>query len=471
VAPADQTLSGALGSESRSLRYEPQLFLAFQGSQPWAEPSRHRLLGIKEVLLGRGTELDVSRRAGTLSAAIPDPWMSGRHAKLVRGPSGWLLEDLGSKNGTRLNGIDVTGPTPVDKDDLIEVGRTFLFIDDRCAVFPEDPDDPRASQLGAPLPELATFNAAFREQLGMLARVAVSDVPVLLLGETGSGKEVVARATHALSKRRGDFIAVNVAALSVTLIEAEIFGAKRGAYSGADQDRPGLVRAADKGTLFLDEIGDLPAVSQPAFLRVLQEREVLPVGETRAVPVNFRLVAATHRSLERLVKSGSFREDLLARMSGLRVHLPPLRERRADLGLLVARILSSQSGDGARRAAGITVSALAGRALFQHGWPQNIRELVHVLNAALALADHGVIELEHLPPVLQEAKAAPSAPPEEEEPVFDENDERLATLVRLLETHHGNVSAVAREMGCARMQIHRWLKHYRLDPERYRATE
>jgi transcriptional regulator with PAS, ATPase and Fis domain len=452
------TLSGALGQTRRRSADEAQLHVAMLGSAPSSEPSRHRLRGIDEIALVRGDRRDVARSGPRLVLALPDPFMSSNHARIVRRPDGFVLEDLGSKNGSFVNGAPASEGSTLDADDVIEVGRTFLILDPRCTTFEADPDDAKLTELGAPLPELATFSAAFREELETLGRVAASDLPILLLGETGTGKEVVARAIHRLSERKGELVAVNVAALPETLVEAELFGAKRGAYSGADEDRPGLVRAADRGTLLLDEIGDLPISPQAAFLRVLQEREVLPIGDTKTVRVAFRLVSATHRALEPLVSAGRFREDLLARIGGLVVRLPPLRQRKADLGFLIGRVLADLG------ASEITMSALAGRALLRHPWPRNVRELVHVLSRAVALAREGVIELDHLPPEIQRSTTTP--------PVLNDaspDDPRKAELIRLLERHRGNISAVAREMGCARMQIHRWLKTYRLDPGSFRG--
>src|SRR5260370_29152938 len=161
----------------------------------------------------------------------------------------------------------------------------------------------------------------------------------MLLGPSGCGKVLSSRAVHALSRRQGPFVGVNCGALPENLVEAELFGARRGAFTGADQDRVGLVLTADKGTLVLDEIGDLPVRAQPTLLRTLQEREVLPVGATRPLAVDIRLVAATHRDLDELVRLHQFRADLLARISGFVIRLPPLRERLDDLGLLIAAML------------------------------------------------------------------------------------------------------------------------------------
>jgi transcriptional regulator with GAF, ATPase, and Fis domain len=313
---------------------------------------------------------------------------------------------------------------------------------------------------------LTTFVPNLARQYESLARIAKSNVPVVVLGETGTGKEVVARATHRLSERSGAFLALNCGAIPGNLIESELFGMRRGAFSGAVEDRPGLIRSADGGTLFLDEIGELPSSAQIALLRVLQEQEVLPVGGTRAVPVDVRIVAATHRPLDRLVDSASFRADLFARLGGLTIRLPALRERREDLGLVIAGLIKRI----ARSPERVQLSRQVGRALLSYPFPRNIRELEKSLGLAIAIAtSHGDtcrVELEHLP---EELRAPPPlsvnvAPPNKS----NEDEERRADLIALLTQHHGRIAEVARAMGKARMQIHRWIQRYGIDVETFR---
>jgi transcriptional regulator with PAS, ATPase and Fis domain len=270
----------------------------------------------------------------------------------------------------------------------------------------------------------------------------------------------VARAVHELSGRPGSFVGVNCGALPATLLETELFGYKKGAFSGATDDRPGLVRASDRGTLFLDEIGDLPASSQAALLRVLQEHEVMPVGGTRPVPVDLRVVAATHKGLDRLVADGGFRQDLFQRLAGHRTELAPLRERREDLGLLIASLLERHGG----RELGL--DSPAALALLRHDWPGNVRELEQCLSAAAVLASEGLIRLEHLAAPVREALAPPS--PDWGPKSEAEEAARKEQLIALLKQHRGNLAAVARAMGKARMQVQRWLKRYQLDPESFR---
>jgi transcriptional regulator with GAF, ATPase, and Fis domain len=293
------------------------------------------------------------------------------------------------------------------------------------------------------------------DDLRRLRAVSASRLAILVRGESGTGKELAASAVHALSGRAGALVAVNCGALPEQLIASELFGYKKGAFSGALEERAGLVRGADRGTLFLDEIGDLRLESQTALLRVLQEGEVLPLGGARPVKVDVRVVAATHRDLEAMVKQGDFRQDLLSRLSGHTVRLPPLRERLPDLGLLLAGIFLRRLPE---RASSLTLGQAGARALFASRWPLNVRELERAVVAAAALSPEAQLDL-------RQALAAPAEGPAAA--AGDEADLR-ERLQALLTAHKGNVSAVASEMGKARMQVQRWMKRFGFDPESYR---
>jgi DNA-binding NtrC family response regulator len=308
---------------------------------------------------------------------------------------------------------------------------------------------------------LATLSPSLAAHFDELARLAKSSVNIALCGPSGSGKEVVARALHTLSGRPGPFVAVNCGALPDELVESELFGHRKGAFSGALEDRAGLIRTAHGGTLLLDEVGDLPLDAQPALLRVLQEREVLPVGGSKPLPVDLRVISATHRKLEQLSEKGLFRDDLRARLTGYRAELPPLVARREDLGLLITALIHRLAP---ARTFSVQLGITAARALFAYDWPLNVRELEKALETALVLSDSGVIELTHLPPELREPASRKKTPPAEEQ-----DDARKAELEALLRQHAGNISAVARSMGKARMQIQRWLARYELDPRTYRT--
>jgi hypothetical protein len=436
-------------------RIAPQLFLVLECSRPLALSVRYSLDGVDAVVFGRGKERDAhltdSGGRTVLEVVIPDPRMSSRHARLERGLGHWTIEDEGSKNGTLLNGATVRRAKVADGD-LLALGYTlFTFRHALPVVGPDQVVD--AAGLAPAAPGLATLVPELERDLARLVQIAPSTVTVMLGGETGTGKEIMARAVHRLSGRPGELVAVNCGGLPVDLVESQLFGHKKGAFSGAVDDQLGLVRAADHGTLLLDEIGDLPLASQAAFLRFLQEREVVPVGSSRPIKVDVRLVSATHRDLDAMVARGEFRADLLARISGFSLELPPLRDRREDLGILIGVLLARLAGPDASR---VSLSEEAARALFRHDWPHNIRELEKVLGSALILAGEQPIALEHLGAAVREQ-------PDDGDP-----GELKARLVHLLGQHGGNVSAVARAMGKARMQIHRWIKRFELSIDDYR---
>jgi DNA-binding NtrC family response regulator len=448
----------------------PFLFLVFQCHQPLDAPACFPLADVDEVVIGRGAARSAERRdAGgvrLLDVRLVDGWASSTHARLTLADGRARLDDPGSTNGTFVNGVPRKATTLTDGD-LIEIGHTFFLY--RLLVA----SDEIVNALGkeGPAPGLSTFVPELCEQLGALRAIAASTISVVLQGESGTGKEVIARAVHTLSGRPGPFIAVNCGALPEALIESELFGHRKGAFSGATEDRPGLVRSADRGTLFLDEIGDLPAASQTAFLRVLQESEVVPVGSTRPVKVDLRVVAATHRDLPTLVDRGEFRGDLFARIAGFTVELPPLRRRREDLGLLIASLLRRLTPS-PERAAAITFECTAARALLLREWRLNVRELEKCLGTALVLAGSGRVEIGHLPSPSPGARpgapdAAPSSPRAGGK-LDGENELRKGELIALFREHRGNISAVARAMGKGRTQIQRWIQRYCITPESYR---
>jgi two-component system response regulator HydG len=285
-----------------------------------------------------------------------------------------------------------------------------------------------------------------------LARVAASDAPVLLHGETGTGKDVLANLVHRWSRRSsGPFIPVNVAALPESLVESELFGVVKGAYTGAQDTRKGRFQEADGGTLFLDEIGELPLALQPKLLRILQSKQVARIGESREREVDFRLVSATNRDLEAEVAAGRFRQDLYYRMAVIAIEVPPLRERREEILPLAQRFLGGV-GVGHKR-----LSPAAQQALLCYSWPGNIRELENTMLRAAILAAGDVILPENLPPNLR----GPAA-----EPVVGHDEGSLLELEKrailaALERTDGNRSEAARLLGISRRKLLYRLKEYR----------
>jgi hypothetical protein len=425
-------------------------YLVLCGDRPSLGGMAFDLSGVREVVIGRGGPLGATASGpGSARIDVPDGTMSGAHARLVPAPDGSVaLEDLGSRNGTRVHGTAVTRAV-LREGDWFVVGRSGFVV---RQVTGNIPSQPFRVGVGG---QLTTFVPGLAQTFQTAADLSPSRVPILLLGETGVGKEVVAQQIHALSRRPGRFVAVNCAALPETLVESELFGYRRGAFSEAREDRAGLIRGADQGTLLFDEVGDLPLGSQAKLLRVLQDGQVLALGAAAPVQVDLRVLAATQQSLDELVRAGRFRADLLGRLGGFTITLSPLRERNLDLGLLVATLLERHAG---AAAADYRLTADACCALLERRWPLNVRELERVLQAAVELArDKKEIGVEHL-------GAEPRlAAPGELSPAALE-----AELRRLLRVRGGNISAVARELGKARMQVHRWMTQFGIRPEEFR---
>jgi transcriptional regulator with GAF, ATPase, and Fis domain len=307
---------------------------------------------------------------------------------------------------------------------------------------------------------------AFREALDQAARVAPAETAVLLTGESGTGKELVARAVHYASRRaEGPFVAVNCAALPDTLIESELFGHERGAFTGADKQKPGRFELAAGGTLFLDEVGELAAAAQAKLLRVIQERQYERVGGTATLSADVRLVTATNRDLEQAVVDGRFRGDLYYRLAVFRVHLPALRERTDDVLMLADHFLSEFAGRMGRSEAGL--SAEARDLLLAHRWPGNIRELQNAIERALILADGGLISAAHLGIVAPAPTAAvslsgPAAVPSPPPVIQSLAEVEKQSILEALRRAKGNKSRAAVALGLGRTQLYTRLRRFGL---------
>jgi hypothetical protein len=439
----------------------PFLFVVLHCDRPALGGARYCLSDVDVVEIGRGATRTASRvcegGARRLDLRLPATTISKAQGRLVKSGEAWTFEDAGSRNGSYVNGKRVSRALLQDGD-FVELGGVFLRY---RAGLPSSPA--AAADLDLQTPEATGFHTLvppLADELDALGRIARTPITVLLLGESGTGKEVLAQGIHALSGRPGPIVAVNCGALTASLLESQLFGHVKGSFTGAIRDEPGYIRRADNGTLFLDEVGDLPLPAQAALLRVLEEREVAPVGGTVPVKVDLRVVAATHRPLEKMAIRGEFRVDLLARLSGYQHTLTPLRDRTEDLGVLVRDLLRRSEVPGA---SDLGFSIQAGRWLLSQRWPLNIRELSQVLGVAAALTEGPLIERTHL--IERSLGAAP--PPDEE--TLANPDELRGRIVALLEKHKGNVSYVARDMGKARVQIHRWMQKFSIDADAYRS--
>ena len=345
---------------------------------------------------------------------------------------------------------------PFEPEDLRAVvlralGRASSLGDDPVAAGPET---------GELLPGVVGRSPQLHELAELVRKVAPSDMTVLILGETGTGKERIARALHALSDRGSRrFVALNCAAIPGELLESELFGHAKGAFTGALRDRPGLLEEADGGTLFLDEIGDMRASLQAKLTRVLEERRVRRLGETDERAVDVRLIAATHRDLRQRVAEGRFREDLLYRLSVIQTQLPPLRERRDDIPILAQHFLRTIGERVARRVEQIAPAALD--VLCRYRWPGNVRELRNVIERALVLGDGPVLELDDLPPELLHA-APPVSSADANVTVRPLAELERAAIVAALAATTGNKARAAALLGIDRTTLYRKLKDYEI---------
>jgi transcriptional regulator with PAS, ATPase and Fis domain len=311
---------------------------------------------------------------------------------------------------------------------------------------------------------MASRDPKMQQAFAIIRNVAETESTVLIRGESGTGKELVARAIHELSHRRHQpFLAINCAALTPSLLESELFGHVRGAFTGAIKDHVGLFQRADGGTVFLDEIAELPLDLQAKLLRVLQERTFLPVGGSRPVQVDVRILSATHRALREEVKAGRFREDLMYRLRVVPIFLPPLRERRRDVSTLLWRFIAEHNERGPRHIERIAPEAM--RVLLDHAWPGNVRELQNVVEYAFAVGRSPELQMDELPPEFREAQTvAPSTGNlgREKRSRYTLKADEGQLIREALEQNNGNIEAAANQLGMSRATFWRKRKQYDL---------
>jgi DNA-binding NtrC family response regulator len=389
---------------------------------------------------------------------LRDPAVSGRHVSVKPVEGGFDVADLGSRNGTWLDGAKI-GKGTVPLGTMLRLGTTLLQLAPAETAV-DIPPSPSAS-FGA----MVGGSVAMRRIYGVLARAAQSNATVLFGGESGTGKELAARAVHDGSPRRdGPFVVFDCGAASETLIESDLFGHVKGAYTGAVGERAGAFAQAHGGTLFLDEIGDLPLSLQPKLLRMLEAGEVTPLGGRRGEKYDVRVVAATHRDLWQEVARGAFRGDLYYRLAVVEVQLPPLRARREDIPELVRRFLDRS---GAPQAAAGDLAGPNLDKLVAYGWPGNVRELRNVIARAVALAPPGA-KLADMPILLRaaaggEAGGATVGPFKADRPFHEAKEELVAHFEReyladLMARHGDNLSEAARVAGVERKYLYKLLE-------------
>jgi len=407
-----------------------------------------------------GVEADLPAVGAVLGAergcdvVLNDPSVSRRHCSVIPTTTGFTITDLGSKNGTTIDGVAITKVT-APPGVAVRLGKTLIQLlpaDEPVAIPPSTHD-----HFGAMFGD----SPAMRQVFAVLERAAQSDAPILFLGESGTGKELAARAVHDASPRKaGPFVVFDCGASTETLIESDLFGHIRGAFTGAASDRQGAFAAADGGTLFLDEIGDLPIGLQPKLLRMLEAGEVVPLGGRKPERHDVRVVAATHRDVFGEVARGGFRGDLYYRLAVVEVHLPPLRQRHGDLTALIQRFLERA---GRKDLAGQVTGPLLEK-LERYHWPGNVRELRNVITRAVALSAPGD-DFAALPILLRPTTAAADGPPpiRADRPFHEVKDEHVARIEReyltdLLVRAAGNLSQAARLAGLERKFLYRLLE-------------
>jgi transcriptional regulator with PAS, ATPase and Fis domain len=396
-------------------------------------------IGLTALVVGKDPDADVR---------LDDPRVSRRHCSLTLTERGVVLRDLGSKNGTFVGGVQVVEAILTPSVE-VTVGGARLWV--QRAGSPETVALSLSPRFGDALGTTVVMRALFAR----LERAAASMETVLLLGESGTGKELLARGVHERSpNREGPFVVFDCGAVAPDLIESELFGFVRGAFTGAISDRASVFEQADGGTLFLDEIGELPLSLQPKLLRAIEARQFRRVGSNAWKGFKTRVVVATHRDLRALVTAGTFREDLYFRIAVLRVDVPPLRDRPDDIPLLVEKFLASQ--DPPRALGDLPEHALA--MLRSHSWPGNVRELRNTVARILLFPHLGREAFDSVVPTAKGELPLHLPLREAREQIVEAFEQKYVT--EKLREHKGNVSRAAESMGVSRQLVHRLMERY-----------
>ena len=417
-------------------------------------------LGKNKISLGKKDDNDL---------VVDDRTVSRRHLEIDHTSDSFLLKDLGSTNGTYINGIKVK-EAYLSPGDVIKVGNTrieFVAFDERIKVEPADRES---------FGQMVGKSRKIRQIFGILEKISPTEATVIIEGETGTGKELVARAIHDNSPRKSrPFIVFDCSAVAENLIESELFGHVKGSFTGAIATRKGAFESATGGTIFLDEIGELTLDLQPKLLRALEQREIRKVGSVETIPIDVRVITATNRGLKKEVVEGRFREDLYYRLSVVKIHLPSLRERPDDIPPLVERFLSTgkfnQGPDGKLRVTRVEDDAL--KMLQRYNWPGNVRELFNILERATSMSDSNTLAQAQLSYIFaeldrEEEMTERSGTTRSDIP-FKEAKSKLVEsfekdyLLSLMRRNNYNISKAAREAGIDRKHIRNLLKKYGID--------
>ncbi|NQZ18514.1 MAG: sigma 54-interacting transcriptional regulator [Bdellovibrionales bacterium] len=401
------------------------------------DPQNHDSFNVGEFLtIGRDL---------TNSIQLHDPFVSSRHVRIEKRSRGYLLRDLQSRNGTYLNGTSVVEAYLSNNDKILIGESVFVF-----------------SKMDKKQNSMSSDNKDWNRELQRIPAIANTDFTVLVIGPSGSGKELISRWIHDNSPRQeGPYITINCSALSESLIESELFGHVRGAFTGATEDRKGAFEAARGGTLFLDEIGDLPLSLQPKLLRALENNEIRPVGSDRTIKTDVRIVAATHKNIKQRVIKGEFREDLYHRLNICRVSPPPLIDRMEDFDSLIYKFAKDHR---------VAFSFNAVEKLKNHLWPGNIRELKNLVVRAAAYFPGQRIELDHIPQIMDKELAEGNVRlitnEEKELPPMKEIEREL--ILQKLQKHFGNQRKAAEELQMPKSTFHDKLKVYKINPRHFK---
>jgi DNA-binding NtrC family response regulator len=455
----DQTLTAVKSPLQSEERRDIAVLLMVGSAENPGLPANRRLQIV-------GTGLELGRRSPEYSrpgmnvALLDDTLVSGHHARIAPLPGGTFeILDHASKNGTWVDNAQIQLNVPLRDGALVFLGNHVGVF--RIVSVLEL--DAIKNDLVQPFGPVATSSPAMALACDRLRRLAASEGELLIVGETGVGKEVYARAVHQASGRKGRFIAINCAAIPRELVESELFGYRQGAHSTAHQAKPGLIEEAEGGTLFLDEIGEMTPEAQTKLLRFLQDREMTPLGSTRPRRIDVRIVAATNRTGGGPAGKGpgGLRDDIVGRLGAAPIHLPPLRSRIEDLGALCAHFL--------RAAPGTKFEQPAFRALCLHGWPLNVRELEKIVNTAAVLAAGAKpIALRDLPEPIAQAITTPVAVAGRRSSGPSPTSGQLEELLR---RYDGNVAEVSRDLGKHRAAVWRWIKKFGLGPQNFRPKD